>query len=100
MKRYLLFLVVFFTAMLFAASARADSVHKGRVMSAGNGQITFMDEMNEMKSFAVGSDATVVHDGKPAKLEEIDGDIAEVTVKMVYGKKFVISIHARSMGRG
>lgn len=99
MYRSLLFGMTFVVAVLLAIPARGDSVMKGKVMSAGGGEISVMDSNGEMRKFTVASDAKIIHDGKSATLEDIDdGDVADVTFKLVGGKEVVTNIDARSMG--
>lgn len=99
MWRYVYFIpaVASILATLALAVEPAD-VHRGRVTSVSAQRISIIDSAGENESFEVAPEVKVTHNGKPAKLSDIDeGDVAILTVKIASGKAVVLTIEARDM---
>jgi hypothetical protein len=85
------------TALIPSVIWAAQAVHKGKVVSVGDGKIAIVDQDDEQEEFAVAKDAKITHDGKPATLDDLDnGDTVKITTKKVDGKEVAIEIEAKS----
>ena len=90
-------LLVVAVLFLLPQIARADGVHKGKVLNAGEGKISILDQDDETETFAVAKDAKITRNGKAASLDDIeDGDMVKVTTKKVDGKETAVAIEAKA----
>lgn len=81
-----------------ASAAQAADTHRGKVTSVTDQRISILDSAGNNESFEVSPEVKITHNGKPAKLSDIDeGDVAVLTVKTTGGKPMVVIIEARDM---
>ena len=94
-----LLLPCFVLSLVLAAlpAVSPESVHKGKVISAGEGKISILCQNAEHETFTVAKDAVITRDGKPVGLTVVvGGDTADVSTKNIEGKEFAVKIDARS----
>lgn len=72
MKRILGLIAAMLALVWVTSSARAEEVHKGKVVSVSNGKLTMTDEDGRNEhSHMVPADATITCDGKTCKLDDL-----------------------------
>lgn len=85
--------------LLFAGRvAAAPTMHQGKVTGVGKAEIMLIDMKDgETETFQVPDGTTIVVDGKPGKLSEIQvGFVAEITAEREEGKLVAKRIVASS----
>jgi hypothetical protein len=80
------------------AVASQVGIHTGKVVSAGDGKIAIVDEVDgDNEEFEVLSDAEITLDGKAVSLEELQpGHYVQVATKLHKGKQVAVVVEARS----
>ena len=83
--------------LVFAGLLSAAETYKGKLVSAGNGKITFTDTQNEEHTFDVSEGAKITRDGKAAVLADLEeSDSVEITTKKTGTKTIATAVAARS----
>jgi hypothetical protein len=83
--------------MVLADTAEAADMYAGKVVIAGQGELTIVEKNGDNETFVVPSDAKITLDGKPAKLADLEaGDVVRVTAETKNGKLTVQTIEAKS----
>jgi len=91
-------LVLLIAGLLFACtSVQASESHEGRVVKAGGGKLTLVDnEGKNEKSYEVAIDAVISLDGKDCKLDDLPRDSwVTVTTEQRGDKSYATKIEAK-----